>query len=101
MTRIANEAKVCRLTKSLILGQGQGKVISFANIEEARVARATKDDKKGKGKCNQKRKSATLKVNKLEAAKAKVELELKLKVARATKEVIKGNKRGQKRKIAT
>jgi hypothetical protein len=105
LTRIANEAKVRRLTKSLVLGQGQGKVISFADIEEARAARAAKDDKKGKGKRGRKRKSAALEADKPKAVKAEVEPEPEAveaeiepepepEVARAAKEVVKGKKRG-------
>ncbi|TVY12904.1 hypothetical protein LARI1_G009147, partial [Lachnellula arida] len=102
LTRMANEAKVRRSTKSLVLGQGQGKVMSFADIEEARAARAAKDDKKGKGKCGRKRKSAALEADEPEAAEAEVEPEPEPEpeVARAAKEVVKGKKRGRKRKIA-
>jgi hypothetical protein len=97
---MANEAKVRRSTKSLVLGQGQGKVMSFADIEGARAARAAKDDKKGKGNRGRKRKSAALEADEPEAAEAEVELELEPEVARAAKEVVKGKKRGRKRKIA-
>jgi hypothetical protein len=50
LTGINNEAKVRRLTKAVILGQRQGRVMSFEDIEAARVARAMKDAIKGKGK---------------------------------------------------
>ena len=92
LTRINNEAKVRRSTKSLVLGQGQGKVMSFEDIEEARAARTAKDDKKGKGKCGRKRKSVALEAD---------EPEPEPEVARAVKEVIKdGGKRGRKRMSA-
>jgi len=55
-----NEAKVRRLTKAVVLGQGQGRVISFEDIEAARAARTVKDAIKGKGKRGRKRKSAAL-----------------------------------------
>ncbi|KAH8778277.1 hypothetical protein F5882DRAFT_260514, partial [Hyaloscypha sp. PMI_1271] len=62
LTRINNEAKVCRLTSLIVLGKA--KVMSFKDIEVARVARATKEAIKGKGKRG--RKSATLEVDELE-----------------------------------
>lgn len=87
-----NEAKVRRSTKSLVLGQA--KVISFKDIEVARVARATKEVIKGKGKRSRKRKSATLEADELET-------ELEPEVAYTAKEVINGRgKRGRKRKSA-
>jgi len=95
-----NEAKVRRSTKLYVLGQREGKVISFAEIEEARARRAAKDAIKGKGKRCRKRKSAALKANELEAAEAEVEAEPELEVARAAKNVVKGRKRRRQRKIA-
>jgi hypothetical protein len=77
-------------TKSLVLGQGQGKVMSFEDIEEARAARAVKDAKV-KGKRGRKRKSDALEAD---------EPEPEPEPARAAKEVVKGKKRGRKRKIA-
>ena len=50
LTRMNNEAKVRRSTKAVVLGQGQGRVMSFEDIEAARVARAVKDAIRGKGK---------------------------------------------------
>jgi hypothetical protein len=47
LTRINNKAKVCQLTRLIILGKA--KVISFKDIEIARVVRAIKNTK-GKGK---------------------------------------------------
>jgi hypothetical protein len=61
LNTINNEAKVRRLTKSLVLGKV--KVMSYEDLEEARVKRADKEaakEAKGKGKHGQKRKSATL-----------------------------------------
>jgi len=52
-----NKAKVRKLNKSVVLGKGQGKVMSYEDIEEARAMRAAKDVIKGKGKCGQKQKS--------------------------------------------
>jgi hypothetical protein len=45
------------LIKLNILKKGQGKVISFKDIEAVRTARTTKDFVKGKGKRGRKRKS--------------------------------------------
>ncbi|KAN0111137.1 hypothetical protein V8E51_007524, partial [Hyaloscypha variabilis] len=96
LMRMNNEAKVRRSTKSYVLGQGEGKVMSFAEIEEARARRAAKDAIKGKGKRGRKRKSAALEADEPEAAEAEVEAEAEPEVARA----VKGKKRGRKRKIA-
>jgi hypothetical protein len=57
LQKINNEAKVRRSTQSTVLGKGQGKVMSFEDIEAARAARAAKDIVKGKGKRGRKRKS--------------------------------------------
>jgi hypothetical protein len=56
---INNEAKVRRTTKSLIIGKA--KVMSYEDLEEARLERAAKDaaKKKGKGKRDRKRKKST------------------------------------------
>ena len=58
LTRMNNEAKVRRSTKSIVLGKA--KVMSFEDIEEARAKRAAKEVMKGKGKRGRKRKSAAL-----------------------------------------
>jgi hypothetical protein len=55
-----NEANVRRLTHSLVLEQGQGRVMSFEDIEVARAARTAKEVIKDKGKRGRKRKSAAL-----------------------------------------
>jgi hypothetical protein len=57
LKKINNEAKVRRSTQSTVLGKGQGKIMSFEDIEAARAARAAKDIVKGKGKRGRKRKS--------------------------------------------
>ena len=57
LKKINSEAKVRRSTRSTVLGKGQGKVMSFEDIEAARAARAAKDIVKGKGKRGRKRKS--------------------------------------------
>jgi len=99
LTKMNNEAKVRRSTKSLVLGQGQGKVMSFEDIEEARAARAVKDAKV-KGKRGRKRKSDALEVGEPEP-ELEAEPDSGPEVARAAKEVIKGKgKRSQKRKSA-
>ncbi|KAG9230853.1 hypothetical protein BJ875DRAFT_364727, partial [Amylocarpus encephaloides] len=54
LTRMNNEAKVRKSTKSVVLGKA--KVMSFEDNKLARVARATKDAMKGKGKRGRKRK---------------------------------------------
>jgi hypothetical protein len=58
LTRMNNEVKVCRSTRSVVLGKA--KVMSFEDIEVARAARAAKEIIKGKGKRGRKRKSAAL-----------------------------------------
>jgi hypothetical protein len=92
LTRMNNEAKVRRSTKSVVLGKA--KVMSFEDIEVARATRSAKELIKGKGKRGRKRKSAALEADEPET---KAELE----VAHAAKEVINGRgKRGRKRKGA-
>ena len=49
-----NEAKVSRSIWSVVLGKA--KVMSYEDIEEARVRRAAKGAIKGKGKCGRKHK---------------------------------------------
>jgi hypothetical protein len=58
LTRMNNKAKVCRSTRSVVLGKA--KVMSYEDIKEARVKRAAKEVIKGKGKRDRKRKSAAL-----------------------------------------
>ncbi len=99
LMRMNNEAKVRRSTNSYVLGQGEGKVMSFAEIEEARARRAAKDAIKGKGKRGRKRKSAALEADEPEAAEAEAEPEPEPEVARAAKEVVKWKKRGWERKL--
>jgi hypothetical protein len=67
LAKINNEAKVRRSTKSVVLGKA--KVMSFEDLEEARVKRAVKDKAtadKGKGKRGRKRKNPVLEVGVLE-----------------------------------
>ena len=68
LTRMNNEAKIRRSTKSVVLGKA--KVMSYEDIEEARAKRAAKEVIKGKGKRGRKRKSAAL-----EAGEPEPELE--------------------------
>jgi hypothetical protein len=97
LTRMNNEAKVRRSTKSPVLGQA--KVMSFEDIEVARAARAAKEVINGKGRRGQKRKSAALEADGPEGDEPEPEPELE--VVRATKEGIKGKgKRGRKRMTA-
>ena len=61
LTKINNEAKVRRSTRSVVLGKA--KVMSYEDLEEARAKRATKEKAraaKGKGKRGRKRKSPAL-----------------------------------------
>jgi len=62
LTKMNNEAKVHKSTKPVVLGKGQGKVMSYEDIEEARATRAARDAakeaKKGKGKRGRKRKKS-------------------------------------------
>jgi hypothetical protein len=55
LSRMNNEAKVRRSTKSVVLGKV--KVMSYEDIEEARAKRAAKEATAGKGKRGRKRKS--------------------------------------------
>jgi hypothetical protein len=89
-TRMNNEAKVRRSTKALKLGDA--KVMSFEHIVMARAARAVKDAKV-KGKRGRKRKSDALEADEPEP-------EPEPEAARAAKEVVRGKKRGRKRKVA-
>jgi hypothetical protein len=102
LTRINNEAKVRRSTRSVVLGKA--KVMSFEDIEVARAARAAKDAViKGKGKRGWKCKSAALEADEPEADEPELESEPEPEpeMARAVKEVVKGRgKRGRKRKDA-
>jgi hypothetical protein len=97
LTRMNNEAKVRRSTRSVVLGKA--KVMSFEDIEVARAARAVKEVIKGKGKRGRKRKSAALEADEPEAAEPEIEPEPE--AAHAAEEVINGRgKRGRKRKSA-
>ena len=63
LTTVNNEAKVRRSTKSLVLGKGEEKVISYKDLEEARAKRAKRERTKetqGKGRRSRKQKSAVL-----------------------------------------
>ena len=64
LTKMNNEAKVRRSTKSIVLGRA--KVMSFEDIKVERAARAAKATK-GKGKRGRKRKSAALEAEEPEA----------------------------------
>ena len=75
LTRMNNEAKVRRSIKSVVLGRA--KIMSFEDIEVARVTRAAREVIKGKGKRGRKRKSAAL-----EADEQEPEPEPELEVAR-------------------
>ena len=66
LTRMNNEAKVRRSTKAVVLGQGQGRVMSFEDVEASRAARAVKDAIKSKGKHRRKRKSVAIEADKSE-----------------------------------
>jgi hypothetical protein len=100
LTKLNNEAKVRRSTRSVVLGKA--KIMSYEDIEEARKKRAAKDAKKGKGKRGRKCKSAALEADELEADEEEPEPEPEPEVARAAKEATKGKgKRGRKRKSAS
>ena len=75
--------------KPVVLGKGQGKVMSYEDIEEARATRAAKDVIKGKGKRGQKRKSVVQEPDEPEPDEPEAELE----VAHAAKEVIAGKRK--------
>jgi hypothetical protein len=96
LTNINDEAKTRRSTKSVVLGKGQGKIMSFEDIEEARRKRAEKDATKGKGKRGRKRKSTVV-----EADEPDTEAEAEPEAAHAAIEVTTGKrKRGRKRQSA-
>jgi hypothetical protein len=57
LKKINSEAKVRRPTKLIVLGKGQGKVMSFEDIVAAQAARVARDVVKGKGKRGRKRTS--------------------------------------------
>ncbi|PMD28098.1 hypothetical protein NA56DRAFT_683573 [Hyaloscypha hepaticicola] len=108
LTRINNEARVRYSTKSIVLGKGEGKVMNFEDIEEARAKHIAKEVIKGKGKRGRKCKSTILEANELEADKSvsevveAVESEPEPEVARAAKEDIKARgKRGRKCRSVT
>jgi hypothetical protein len=82
LTRMNNEAKVRRSTRSVVLGKA--KVMSFEDIEVARAARAAKDIIKGKGKRGRKRKSAALEADEQEVDEPETEAEPE--VARAARD---------------
>ncbi|KAL9063088.1 MAG: hypothetical protein Q9161_009632 [Pseudevernia consocians] len=58
LININNEAKIRRSIRSIVLGKGERKVMSFEDIEVTRAARAAKEVINGKGKRGRKRKSA-------------------------------------------
>ena len=96
LASINDEAKTRRSTKSVVLGKGQGKVMSFEDIEEAQRKRAEKDATKGRGKRGRKRKGTVV-----EADEPDTEAEVEPQAAPATKEVTIGKrKRGRKRRRA-
>jgi hypothetical protein len=99
LTRMNNEAKVCRSIKAFKLRDA--KVMSFEDIVVARAAHAVKDATV-KGKRGRKRKSDALEADEPERdePEADSEPEPEPEVARAAKEAIKGRrKRGRKCKI--
>jgi hypothetical protein len=59
LREINDEGKVRRATKSLVLGTGEARVMSYEDLEDARAKRAAKDaaKTKGKGTRGRKRKS--------------------------------------------
>ena len=58
LSKVNNEAKVRRSTRSVVLGKAKAKVMSFEDFEEARAKRAAKEKATtGKSKRGRKRKS--------------------------------------------
>jgi hypothetical protein len=95
---IKQDALTLNETSILRLGKGEGKVMSFEDIEVARAARAAKEVIKGKGKRGRKRTSAVIEA---EESETEPEPEPEPEVAYAAKEAINGRgKRGRKRKSA-
>ena len=94
LTKLNNQAKVRRSTKSVILARGEGKVMSFEDIVAARAARDEKQAIKDKKKRGRKRKNA-----KLEADEPETEAEPKVTPA-AKKAPDRKTKRGRTRKRA-
>jgi hypothetical protein len=95
LTSINNEAKVRRSTKSVVLGKGKGKVMSYEDIVEARAKRAAKDAMKGKGKRGRKRRNTGS-----EADEPEAEAEAEPEVAHTSKGLSGKRKRNRKRKRA-
>lgn len=100
LTKMNHEAKVRKSTKPIVLGKGQGKVMSYEDLEEARATRAAKDAakeaSKGKGKRGRKRKNAALEEDGPEAvAEAEPEVTPAVKEVRTDK-----SKSSRKRKSA-
>lgn len=93
LTSINDEAKTRRSTKSVVLGKGQGKVMSFEDIEEARRKRAEKDATKGKGKRGRKRKSTLV-----EADEPDTEEKAEPEVALPAKKMMTGKRRGSRKR---
>jgi hypothetical protein len=94
LTSMNNEAKTRRSTKSIVLGKGKAKVMSYEDIEDARATE--KDAMKGKGKRGRKRKSAAI-----EADKSDTEADAEPEVEHPAKKMMTGKrKRGQKRQKA-
>jgi hypothetical protein len=85
LTKMNNETKLRKSTKPVVLGKGQGKVMSYEDIEEARATRAAKDVIKGKR--SRKRKNSALEAD---------EPEPEPEMARAAKEVMTG--KGKRRR---
>jgi len=73
LTKMNNEAKIRRSTKSEVLGKA--KVISFEELDEARVKRAAKEQAAKDKRSNRKRKSPADETTAPESAKAKLALE--------------------------
>jgi hypothetical protein len=95
---INNEAKTRRSTKSVVLGKGKAKVMSYEDIEEARAKRAEKDAIKGTGKRGRKRKIIALETDEPDT---EAEAEAEPEAAHATEPVARGKmKRGRRRKGA-
>jgi hypothetical protein len=60
LREINNEGKVRREAKSLVLGKGDARIMSYEDLEEARAKRAAKDANKAKGKGTRGRKRKSL-----------------------------------------
>jgi len=82
LIKINSEAKVRRSTKSAVLAKGEGKVMSFEDLEAARTARAVKEQARAQAKAKRGRKRKGLAENDFLGGEEAGTLEPRTKAAR-------------------